>query len=449
VTEAAGVAGTAAGGPELDAWRSLPAAQQPDWPDPAALRAAAAALAALPPLVIPPEVDTLRQRLAAVARGEAFLLQGGDCAETFAGATEPALRATLKTLLQMAVVLTYGASMPVVKLARVAGQFAKPRSSATDALGLPSYRGDMVNDLAPTPEARRADPGRLLRAYQTAAATLNLLRAVATGGEADLVRVHDWNKDFVRTSPAGTRYEQLAREIDRAMDFMRACGVRDDALHGVELYASHEALILEYERSLTRPSPGGAYDLSGHFVWIGDRTRALGGAHVDFVSRLANPVGLKVGPSATPEDVVELVERLDPEASPGRLTLIARMGNRRVRDLLPPIVEKVTATGHPVVWQCDPMHGNTEESASGYKTRHFERVVDEVRGFFEVHRALGTHPGGIHVELTGEDVTECLGGAQEIRDADLAGRYETACDPRLNTQQALELAFEVAEMLRG
>ena len=437
----------------IDRWRSLPAAQQPEWPDPAALRAAAASLSALPPLVVPSEVDTLRSRLAAVSRGEAFLLQGGDCAETFAGATEPALRATLKTLLQMAVVLTYGASVPVVKVARIAGQYAKPRSSNLDALGLPSYRGDMVNDLAPTAEARRADPGRLLRAYQTAASTLNLLRAFATGGDADLERVHDWNKDFTRTSPAGARYEQLAREIERAMDFMRACGVRDDVLHGVELFCSHEALILEYDAALTRPGRGGArsapYDLSGHFVWIGDRTRDPSGAHVEFVSRLANPVGLKVGPSATPEDVASLVERLDPAAEPGRLTLICRMGNRRVHDLLPPIIEKVVATGHPVVWQCDPMHGNTEESASGYKTRHFERVVDEVRGFFEVHRSLGTHPGGIHVELTGEDVTECLGGAQELTDADLAGRYETACDPRLNTQQSLELAFEVAEMLRA
>ena len=435
--------------PGLDGWRSLPAEQQPDWPDRAAVRAAAASLSALPPLVVPSEVDTLRGRLAAVASGEAFLLHGGDCAETFAGATEPALRATLKTLLQMAVVLTYGASVPVVKVARIAGQYAKPRSRPIDALGLPSYRGDMVNDLEPTPEARRPDPGRMLRAYHTAASTLNLLRAFATGGEADLRRVHDWNKDFVRTSPAGARYEQLAREIDRAMDFMRACGVRDDVLHGVELFSSHEALILEYERALTRTgSDARAYDLSGHFVWIGDRTRAADGAHVDYVSRLANPVGLKVGPTASPERVAELVERLDPQATPGRLTLISRMGNRRVLDLLPPVVEKVVATGRPVVWECDPMHGNTEESASGYKTRHFERVVDEVRGFFEVHRALGTHPGGIHVELTGEDVTECLGGAQEIGDADLAGRYETACDPRLNTQQALELAFEVAEMLR-
>ncbi|MFL6129869.1 MAG: class II 3-deoxy-7-phosphoheptulonate synthase [Mycobacteriales bacterium] len=434
----------------LDRWRELPAAQQPDWPDPPALRAVAAALSALPPLVVPYEVDTLRTRLAAVSRGEAFLLQGGDCAETFAGATEPALRATLKTLLQMAVVLTYAASVPVVKVARIAGQFAKPRSASIDSLGLPSYRGDMVNDLAATPQARQADPSRLLRAYQTAASTLNLLRAFATGGEADLQRVHDWNRGFVRTSPAGARYDQLAREIDRAMDFMRACGVRDDALRGVELFSSHEALILEYERALTRSGPDDrAYNLSGHFVWVGDRTRAPGGAHIDFVSRLANPIGMKIGPTAQPGEVAELVERLDPDGSPGRLTLISRMGNRRVLDALPPVIEKVVATGRPVVWQCDPMHGNTEESASGYKTRHFERIVDEVRGFFEVHRALGTHPGGIHVELTGEDVTECLGGAQEIGDADLAGRYETACDPRLNTQQALELAFEVAEMLRS
>jgi 3-deoxy-7-phosphoheptulonate synthase len=433
----------------LDAWRELPAAQQPEWPDPAMLRAVAAELAGLPPLVVPAEVDLLRTRLAAVARGEAFLLQGGDCAETFVGATEPALKSTLKTMLQMAVVLTYGASLPVVKVARIAGQYAKPRSSAVDALGLPTYRGDMVNDLAATPEARRADPARLLRAYHTSASTLNLLRAFVTGGEADMRRVHDWNKDFVRISPAGARYEVLAREIDRAMAFMQACGVQDDALHRVELYASHEALILDYERALTRPSGDAAYALGGHFVWVGERTRDLDGAHVDFVSRLANPIGVKLGPSTTPETAVRLVERLDPHAEPGRLTLISRMGNRKVRDVLPAIVQAVTAGGHPVVWQCDPMHGNTEESPSGYKTRHFERIVDEVRGFFEVHSALGTVPGGIHVELTGDDVTECLGGAQEIADADLAGRYETACDPRLNTQQSLELAFEIAEMLRG
>ncbi|HEX5496215.1 MAG TPA: 3-deoxy-7-phosphoheptulonate synthase, partial [Mycobacteriales bacterium] len=309
--------------------------------------------------------------------------------------------------------------------------------------------GDMVNDLAATPQARTPDPRRILRAYQTAAATLNVLRAYSHGGMADLRRVHDWNRHFVRNSRAGERYEALAREIDRALAFMRACGVRDEVLHGAEVYASHEALILEYERALTRVEDDRAYDLSGHLVWVGERTRALDGAHIDFVSRIANPIAVKLGPTTTPEFAAELVTRLDPDRIPGRLTLVTRMGSARVREVLPAIVQKVTAGGHLVVWNCDPMHGNTVESVSGYKTRHFDRIVDEVHGFFEVHRALGTHPGGIHVELTGADVTECLGGAQEIGDADLAGRYETACDPRLNTQQSLELAFLVAEMLRG
>ncbi len=432
---------------DLDAWRRLPALQQPAWPDPAALRSVGAELAQLPPLVVPGEVDVLRDRLAAVARGEAFLLQGGDCAETF-GATEAGLRATVKTLLQMAVVLTYGASVPVVKVARMAGQYAKPRSADAGADGLPSYRGDMVNALAADPLARVPDPRRMLRAYSAASMTLNLLRAFATGGLADLHAVHDWNKDFVRRSPAGQRYETVAAEIDRALAFMRACGVRDEALRGVELYVSHEALILDYERALTRESDGRAYDLSAHTVWVGERTRQLDGAHVEFLSRIANPIGVKLGPTASPEDAAAVVERLDPDAVPGRLTLVSRMGAGLVRDRLPALVEKVEATGRLVVWTCDPMHGNTVESPSGYKTRHFDRVVDEVRGFFEVHRSLGTRPGGIHVELTGEDVTECLGGGQQISDGDLAGRYETACDPRLNTQQSLELAFLVAEMLR-
>jgi len=435
---------------ELDAWRSLPVAQQPRWPDPDVLRDVADTLAALPPLVVAGEVQALRARLAAVARGEAFLLQGGDCAETFAGVTESALRGTTKTLLQMAIVLTYGAAVPVVKVGRIAGQYAKPRSADVDAAGLPSYRGDAVNDFTPDPELRVPDPRRLLRAYSAASSTLNLLRAFATGGMADLHAVHDWNKDFVRTSPAGRRYEALAGEIDRALSFLRACGVRDEALHGVELYASHEALLLDYERALTRVEADGvAYDLSAHLVWVGERTRALGGAHLDFVSRIANPIGVKLGPSATPEEAVEIVERLDPHGEPGRLTLIARMGAGRVREVLPPLVEKVAATGRLVVWACDPMHGNTFEAAGGYKTRRLDDVVEEVRGFFAVHRELGTHPGGLHVELTGEDVTECLGGGQDIREADLAGRYETACDPRLNTGQSLELAFLVAEMLRG
>ncbi|KQS59760.1 phospho-2-dehydro-3-deoxyheptonate aldolase [Geodermatophilus sp. Leaf369] len=435
--------------PGLDRWRELPIAQQPEWPDRAALDAVLSTLSTVPPIVAPTEVDTLRAQLADVAQGRAFLLQGGDCAETFDLNTEPHLQATTRTLLQMAVVLTYGASVPVVKVGRVAGQYAKPRSSNTDALGLPSYRGDMVNSLDPVLADRIPDPNRLVRAYANSAAAMNMIRAYARGGLADLNAVHHWNQDFVANSPAGVRYEVIAREIDRALAFMRACGVDDSVLRGVELYNSHEALILDYERALLRMHEGRPYALSAHFVWVGERTRQMDGAHIEFASRLANPVGVKIGPTTTPEQATELVERLDPEGLPGKLTLISRMGNGKIRDVLPAIVEKVTASGHQVVWQCDPMHGNTHESTSGYKTRHFDRVVDEVLGFFEVHRGLGTWPGGIHVELTGEDVTECLGGAQEISDEDLNSRYETACDPRLNTGQSLELAFLVAEMLRG
>ena len=408
------------------------------------MREVAATLAALPPLVVASEVDQLRERLAAVARGEAFLLQGGDCAETFATSSQADIAGKVRVLLQMAVVLTYGAAMPVVKLGRIAGQYAKPRSSDIDATGRPSYRGDMVNDLHGD---RTPDPHRILRAYSTAATTLNLLRAYAGGGLASLDRVHAWNTAFARTTETGARYEKLASEIDRAMQFMRACGVHDSALDTVELYASHEALVLEYERALTRLEDGKAYDLSGHFVWVGERTRQMDGAHLDFVSRIANPIGVKLGPTTTPEFAAELVERLDPHGVPGRLTLISRMSNTKVRDALPPIVEKVTSTGHLVVWQCDPMHGNTEETASGVKTRHLDRILDEVDGFFDVHAALGTHPGGLHVELTGDDVTECIGGTVDLRAADLGRRYETACDPRLNIEQALELAFRVAERL--
>ncbi|MBX6722595.1 MAG: 3-deoxy-7-phosphoheptulonate synthase class II [Dactylosporangium sp.] len=434
----------------LDHWRTLPRAQMPPWPDPTVVDEVCGVLSNVPSIVAPYEVDQLRERLALVCEGEAFLLQGGDCAETFADNTEAHLLANARTLLQMAVVLTYGASLPVVKVARVAGQYTKPRSNETDALGLPVYRGDMINSLEPTPEARVADPRRMIRAYANASSAMNMLRAYLGGGMADLHAVHDWNKGFVRTSPAGERYEAIAREIDRALAFIRACGMTDDeALRTVTLYCSHEALALEYERALVRVVGGRAYGLSGHFLWIGERTRQIDGAHIDFVSRLANPIGVKLGPTATPEQAIELCEKLNPENIPGRLTLISRMGNTKVRDVLAPIVEKVTAAGHKVVWQCDPMHGNTIESSNGYKTRHFDRIVDEVLGYFEVHRHLGTHPGGLHVELTGEDVTECLGGAQAIEDADLPGRYETACDPRLNTQQSLELAFLVAEMLRG
>jgi 3-deoxy-7-phosphoheptulonate synthase len=334
--------------------------------------------------------------------------------------------------------------MPVVKLGRIAGQYAKPRSSDLDATGRRSYRGDMVNDLFGD---RTPDPQRILRAYSTAATTLNLLRAYAGGGLASLDRVHAWNTTFARTTETGARYERLAGEIDRAVRFMRACGADDAALQGVELYAGHEALILDYERALTRIDDGRAYDLSAHFVWVGERTRQLDGAHLDFVSRIANPIGVKLGPSTTPEFAAELVERLDPENRPGRLTLVSRMSNGLVRDRLPAIVEKVRSTGHLVVWHCDPMHGNTEETPDGVKTRHLDRIIDEVDGFFDVHAELGTHPGGLHVELTGDDVTECIGGTAELTAADLARRYETACDPRLNIEQSLELAFRVAERL--
>ncbi len=344
----------------------------------------------------------------------------------------------------MAVVLTYGASMPVVKLGRIAGQYAKPRSSDIDASGRPSYRGDMVNDLTGD---RTPDPARILRAYSTAATTLNLLRAYAGGGLASLDRVHAWNTEFARDTETGARYEQLAGEIDRAVRFMRACGVHDAALDSVELYASHEALMLEYERALTRVEEGRAYDLSGHFVWVGERTRQLDGAHLDFVSRIANPIGVKLGPTTTPEFAAELVERLDPMHQPGRLTLISRMGNARVRDALPPIVEKVQSTGHLVVWQCDPMHGNTEETVGGVKTRHLDRIIDEVDGFFDVHAALGTHPGG-HARRAHRRrrhrVHRRDGGADR---GGPGRRYETACDPRLNNEQSLELAFRVAERL--
>ena len=432
---------------DLDAWRELAAAQQPNWPDPAVLDQVSAELSQRPPLVVADEVDALTGRLAQVARGEAFLLQGGDCAETFQTSSQADVAGKVRVLLQMAVVLTYGASMPVVKLGRMAGQYAKPRSGDIDAFGLPSYRGDMVNELHGDAEARIPDPNRLLRAYSTAASTLNLMRAYAGGGLASLEKVHSWNTEFARNTDTGGRYEQLAGEIDRAVKFMRACGVHDAALEGVELFSSHEALILDYERALTRIEAGKAYDLSAHYVWVGERTRQMDGAHLEFVSRIANPIGVKLGPTTSPAIAAELVERLDPEGIPGRLTLISRMSNSKVRDVLPALVERVRATGHLVVWQCDPMHGNTEETATGVKTRHLDRILDEVDGFFDVHAELGTHPGGLHVELTGDDVTECIGGTAELTADDLSRRYETACDPRLNIEQSLELAFRVAERL--
>jgi 3-deoxy-7-phosphoheptulonate synthase len=445
------VTGRSAKSSDLDAWRELPAAQQPEWPDPAGAQTVVAELAEQPPLVFVGECDLLRDRLAAAASGEAFVLQGGDCAETFSGATVDAVREKIETLLQMALVLTYAASVPVVKIGRMAGQFAKPRTRPTETregVELPAYRGDAVNGFEFTPEARRPDPARLLQAYNSAAITLNLCRAYANGGYADLHQAHAWNRDFVAKSPVGQRYEQLAGEIDRALAFMKAAGVDSEEFHGVEFYSSHEALLLDYERALTRVDPGSGfpYDLSAHLVWIGERTRDLGGAHVEFCSRIRNPIGVKLGPTASPDDAVALVERLNPDGEPGRLTLITRLGADRIRDLLPPLVERVTESGAPVVWVCDPMHGNTFEAPSGHKTRRLDHVFDEVAAFFEVHRALGTHPGGIHVEFTGDDVTECIGGGHEVVEDDLLSRYETACDPRLNRGQALDLAFMVAEM---
>jgi 3-deoxy-7-phosphoheptulonate synthase len=436
----------------LDAWRDLPRRHQPTWPDAAAVGRVAEELGSLPPLVFAGEADVLTAHLGAAGRGEAFLLQGGDCAETFAEATADNIRNKIKTILQMAVVLTYGGSLPVIKMGRMAGQYAKPRSSdeeTRDGTTLPAYRGDAVNAYAFTAEARVPDPRRLVEAYHRSAATLNLIRAFTTGGFADLRRVHEWNRGFT-ANPAYARYEEVAGEIDRAMRFMAACGADFDALRTVEFFASHEALLLDYERPLTRidSRTGTPYDCSAHFLWIGERTRQIDGAHVDFLSRVRNPIGVKLGPTTTADDALALMDKLNPNDVPGRLTFITRMGAGRIREALPPLLEKVTASGRPVTWVCDPMHGNTITSATGFKTRRFDDVLDEVRGFFEAHRAVGSVPGGLHVELTGDDVTEVMGGSEAIDDDGLARRYETLVDPRLNHQQSLELAFLVAEMIR-
>ena len=437
----------------LDHWRDLPAQQQPVWPDADEVARVTAELSIMPPLVFAGECDVLRSRLAEAAAGKAFLLQGGDCAETFAGATADLIRGRIKTVLQMAVVLTYGASLPVIKVGRMAGQFAKPRSSddeTRDGVTLPAYRGDAVNAFDFDASRRTPDPWRLLKAYHTSASTLNLIRAFTQGGFADLRQVHEWNRGFIG-STVNARYEELAGEIDRAMSFMAACGADFDALRTVEFFSSHEALLLDYERAMTRidSRTGLPYDVSAHMVWIGERTRRLDGAHIDLLSRVCNPIGVKLGPATTPDDALALIDKLDPARQPGRLTFITRMGSDRVREVLPSLVEKVTASGAQVLWVCDPMHGNTFASPSGYKTRRFDDVIDEVQGFFEVHRATGTVPGGLHIELTGDDVTEILGGFERIDDAALATRYESLCDPRLNHQQSLELSFLVADMLRG
>ncbi|ALU39848.1 phospho-2-dehydro-3-deoxyheptonate aldolase [Kocuria flava] len=442
---------SAADYPGLDAWRDLAADQQPTWHDHPEFPAAIEELSSVPPLVFAGEVDQLRARLAEVAHGRAFFLQGGDCAETFEGATADRISARVKTLLQMAVVLTYGASMPVVKMGRMAGQFSKPRSSGEetrDGTTLPSFRGEMVNGFDFTPESRAHDPRRMVRGYHTSASTLNLIRAFTTGGFADLRRVHAWNMGFT-TNPAHARYESLAREIDRAVKFMDACGADFDALRTTEFYAGHEALLLDYERALARIDSRThlPYGTSGHFLWIGERTRELDGAHVDLLSRLRNPIGVKLGPKTTGEDALALIDKLDPEREPGRLTFITRMGAKNIREKLPPLVEAVERSGAKVVWVTDPMHGNTVSLPSGYKTRNFDDVVDEVRGFFEVHEAIGSFPGGIHVEMTGDDVAECLGGADPVDESSFGDRYESLCDPRLNHMQSLEIAFLVAGYL--
>ena len=437
----------------LDYWRELPIKQQPGYADPERVAEVAARLKTLPPLVFAGEVDNLRDRLASAAAGKAFVLQGGDCAETFDGATADKIRNRVKTLLQMAVVLTYAASRPVVKMGRMAGQFAKPRSSDTETRGdvtLPAYRGDIVNGYDFTPESRAADPARMLEAYHTSASTLNLMRAFTQGGFADLREVHSWNRGFA-ANPVMRRYEQIAAEIDRAIKFMDAAGAYSDDLRRADVWTAHEGLLMEYERAMTRidSRTGTPYDTSAHFIWIGERTRGLDDAHVDFFSRLRNPIGVKLGPSTDVDTMLRLLDKLDPEREPGRLTFVTRMGAGKIRDALPPLLEAIKAEGSTPVWITDPMHGNGITTPNGYKTRRFDDVVDEVKGFFEAHRAVGTYPGGIHVELTGDDVTECLGGSEQIDEATLATRYESLCDPRLNHMQSLELSFLVAEELQA
>lgn len=433
--------------------RQLPMIQQPTYPDPAKVDQVVDQLESCPPLVFAGECDDLREELAAVADGRAFLLQGGDCAETFDSITADEIKRKLMVQLSMAVVMTYAAQVPVVKVGRIGGQYAKPRSKDTETregVVLPSYRGDAVNGYAFTEESRAHDPERLMRMYNSSSATLNLVRAFTKGGLADLRGVHLWNGEFVRDSRVESEYEELAAEIERALAFIVACGVRDETLTTVDFYASHEALLLEYERALTRidSRTGLPYDVSGHFLWIGERTRQLDGAHVELLRRVRNPLGVKLGPTTTPEQAIGLADALDPDREPGRLTFITRMGAGKVRDVLPGLIQGVEATGRKVGWVCDPMHGNTFEAANGFKTRSFADVADEVNGFFDVHERLGTWPGGLHVELTGDDVTECVGGAFSLTEEDLATRYQSVCDPRLNRNQSLELAFTVAKRLR-
>jgi 3-deoxy-7-phosphoheptulonate synthase len=439
-----------------ESWRERVALQQPEWPDATAAAAALARLKASPPLVFAGEARDLRDGLARVIEGQAFLLQAGDCVESFNELSTIRIREKLKILLQMSAVLTYGATLPIVKVGRIAGQFTKPRSNALERIGnleLPSFRGHMVHGDEPNPEARIPDPSRMVEGYNQSAATLNLLRAFTKGGYADLTQVHAWNQEFVASSPQGQRYERLADDIERALRFMAACGidlVAERRLHEVDFFTSHEGLLLDYEEGLTRRDSltGDWYDCSAHLLWIGERTRRLDGAHVEFFAGVHNPIGIKLGPTATAAEAVELCERLNPTRIPGRLTLVARMGAGEVEELLPPLLHAVREEGHPVVWACDPMHANTIRTDGGIKTRRFDSVMGEIEGFFAACWESGVRPGGVHLEFTGEDVTECLGGADDVLEEHLSSRYETLCDPRLNGRQSLDLAFRLAELMQ-
>ena len=441
-----------------NSWRSKTALQMPEYPDSEHLNNVEREIASFPPLVFVGEAQRLKSSLAKVAKGEGFLLQGGDCAESFAEFSPNNIRDTFRVLLQMAVVLTFGGGLPVVKVGRLAGQFAKPRSSNVEKQGdieLPSYRGDIVNSIDFDEIGRRPDPDRLLKAYNQSASTLNLLRAFAQGGFANLEEIHRWTLGFVSNSPQGERYKELAGRLDEALRFMKACGLTADSiqqLRETDFYTSHESLLLGYEEAMTRQDTitddGGWYSTSAHMIWIGDRTRQPDGAHVEYMRGINNPIGLKCGPSLAPEELIGLIDKLNPDNDPGRLTLICRMGSENVQEKLGPLIRAVEREGKAVVWSCDPMHGNTITSSNGYKTRPFDRILSEVRGFFDVHNREGTYAGGVHFEMTGQDVTECLGGAQAISEMSLADRYHTHCDPRLNASQALELAFLIADMLK-
>jgi 3-deoxy-7-phosphoheptulonate synthase len=440
-----------------DSWRTKPISQMPEYPDQAKLDNVEHRLRGYPPLVFAGEARRLTETLGQVAEGKAFLLQGGDCAESFAEFSANNIRDTFRVLLQMAVVLTFGAALPVVKVGRMAGQFAKPRSAQTeviDGVELPSYRGDIINGIEFTKEARIPDPERLVQSYNQSAATLNLLRAFAQGGFADLHKVHRWNLDFVADSPLGHRYKEMADRLTETLEFMAACGMTSEnapQIRETEFFTSHEALLLHYEQALTRTDSltGKWYGCSAHMLWIGDRTRQLDSAHVEYMRGIQNPLGLKCGPTSDPDELLRLIEVLNPQNIPGRLTLIARMGHEKVEAKLPPLVRAVQRSGQKVVWSCDPMHGNTIKSSTGYKTRPFDRILSEVKSFFAVHRAEGSYAGGVHFEMTGQDVTECIGGAKAVTEEALADRYHTHCDPRLNATQALELAFLIAEQLKA